>query len=304
MTITDSQPQYRDARTSVDRLLECYQQDGVVILEDVFDADFLGAFNAELDERLWGTSCAQGFERDEVRRGFWGARTKRCTGLAQWSDLFVMSLIEPKLLELIDAVFLDHCHEYWLNTGMVVDIGPGEAAQRLHADEGLWPALAGPSYPENLVNCMVALSSFDEDNGATRLVPGSHRWSLEEKRVTPGIEAMAVPAEMRAGSVAVFSGKLLHGGGANRTGDSWRRGMTTSYCMGWLRPEEGISLGFTDERVRQLPDRARYLLGFGSYGDRLGRKHGGLGAYAMLDPNVVLYGGSEPETFDDLDYRY
>lgn len=297
-------PQYCDYDTSTAEIVEHYRRDGVVVVRDVFSTDFVAELNDDVDRRLRDASCAEGFEADAIRKAFWGARTKRCTGLARWSDRFVDSLIEPKLLEVLDALFLDHCHEYWLNTGMVVDIGPGEAAQRLHADEGLWPALAGPQFPENLVNCMVALSPFTDENGATRLVVGSHRWTVEEKRATPELEAQTVPAVMSAGSVAIFSGKLVHGGGANRTEDSWRRGLTTSYCMGWLRPEEGISLGFSEERVRELPERARYLLGFGSYGDRLGRKHGGLGAYDMLDPNVVLYGGAEPESFDQLDYRY
>jgi ectoine hydroxylase-related dioxygenase (phytanoyl-CoA dioxygenase family) len=305
MPATSLRVEHVTPSTPVDEIIEAYNRDGVVIIEDAIDLDLIARFNAVLDEKLGYTRPGEGFEEHPQRLDFWGAKTKRLTSLAQWSDDFVEILCDPFTLQLLDRIFLAHSLDYWLNTGMLIDIGPGEKGQMLHADEGLWPDRVGPQFPENLVNCMVALSDFTAENGATNVLPGSNHWTVEEKKaVTESSEPIEglTPAVMPIGSIAMFSGKLIHGGGPNTTTDAWRRGLSNSYCLGWLRGEEGPMIGFTEERIRELPERARYILGFGSYGDRLGKRRGGLGAFQMLDPNVVLYGGTEPAEYD-LTYR-
>jgi ectoine hydroxylase-related dioxygenase (phytanoyl-CoA dioxygenase family) len=70
---------------------------------------------------------------------------------------------------------------------------------------------------------------------------------------------------MEAGSVLLFSGKTIHGGGANRTTDQWRIALHLSYLLGWLRTEEAHPFSIPLDVVAGLPPRARELLGFTQY---------------------------------------
>ena len=86
-----------------------------------------------------------------------------------------------------------------------------------------------------VVNSMWALTDFTADNGATRLIPGSHRWRADRRPRRDG--ERAVPATMPAGSVLIYLGGLWHSGGANTT-DHPRPGLLLEYVVSWLRPQE------------------------------------------------------------------
>ncbi len=141
----------------------------------------------------------------------------------------------------------------------------------LHRDEVNWPHFPWGG-PELTVSSMFALTDFTEENGATVVAPGSHRWTEIEREPEPEELTQAV---MKAGSVLLYTGKVIHGAGANRTTDTCRRGMHVSYVVGWLRPEEHHAMAVPLELARQMPERAQQLLGYRSYhpskfGGRLG----------------------------------
>ena len=93
----------------------------------------------------------------------------------------------------------------------------------------------GPAGPEVIINFMIALTDYTDENGATRVIPGSNRWADYEDRGQP---EDTVPAVMDAGDVFFFSGKTAHGGGANVTKDQYRRGVAFAFQPGYLVPEE------------------------------------------------------------------
>jgi ectoine hydroxylase-related dioxygenase (phytanoyl-CoA dioxygenase family) len=113
---------------------------------------------------------------------------------------------------------------------------------------------------------MWALTDFTAENGATRLVPGSHRADSSPEL---GAHHASIAAEMRRGSVLVFDGSLWHGGGANQT-DRRRLGIAMNYCAGWMRQQENQQLGIPLETARGFGDRLRKLCGFGVYRGLLG----------------------------------
>jgi ectoine hydroxylase-related dioxygenase (phytanoyl-CoA dioxygenase family) len=145
-----------------------------------------------------------------------------------------------------------------------IAIDPGETAQPLHADDQLIP-LPRPHVPL-VCNTMWAVTDFTEENGATRLVPGSHR--LDHAPVL-GDTTPTIAAGMRRGSVLVYNGSLWHGGGANRT-SSRRVGIAMNYCAGWMRQQENQQLGIPLEVARGFGPRLRKLCGFGIYRGLLG----------------------------------
>ena len=246
-----------------DEILSIIERDGGVIVEDMIDPETLRRLNAELDESI--SSTAPGSRTDDrLWEIFHGQRTVRFTRIAARSQSFVELLVHPLMLAWADHALLPNCGSYWLNTGQMMVIGPGEPAQMLHRDHGNWPFFSqfGPKGPEVTVSCMFALSDFTEEVGATRVIPGSHQWPDYN---VEGDQAQTVGAVMKAGGGLLYSGKLIHGAGANRTTDQFRRGLHVSYVLGWLTPEEASPLGVPWEIARNLPQKARRLLGYESY---------------------------------------
>jgi len=133
---------------------------------------------------------------------------------------------------------------------------------------------------------MVALEEFTLRNGATRLVPGSHRWPVERE----ALEEEFAEAAMLAGSAVVYLGSTLHGGGSNTTGKSGRRGLHLSYVVGWLRTEENNVLTTPPHLARSLPDRAQALLGYAVH-DAIEDRGGYAGMVELRDPMDLLREG-------------
>jgi ectoine hydroxylase-related dioxygenase (phytanoyl-CoA dioxygenase family) len=142
---------------------------------------------------------------------------------------------------------------------------------------------------------VIAFVDFTRENGATRVVPGSHRWP---DRLLPAAEQILGPqpdpeqiayAEMPAGSAVIYTGGVIHGGGANGT-DIPRRGVHLSYCLGWLRTEENNYLSVPPELAATLPRQAQEVLGYATH-DSISRGGGYLGMVRMQDPVDLLASG-------------
>ena len=244
----------------VESVLAALASDGAVIVRDFFDPATLQHFRDDMEaaaaQHPVGTMAA-----NEVVRRFWGANTKRFTRLAHRSAAFVEILTDPLYLAVADALLLPHASDYWMNTGQMMIIGPGEKAQWLHRDADNWPTMCAPDPAgyEVTVSALFAISDFSSEVGATRVVPGSHLWSDYKRRAEPHEICQAV---MPAGSVLLYTGRVIHGGGANTTLDEWRYGLHLSYVLGWLTPEEAGPLGASWGDVAHLSERAQRLLGW------------------------------------------
>src|SRR5262249_30158572 len=71
------------------------------------------------------------------------------------------------------------------------------------------------------------------------------------------------------GSVIIWLGSVMHGGGANRTAAP-RRGVVFSYSLGWLAPAEKLLLSIPPEIARTLPTRLQRLIGYQVHRPNLG----------------------------------
>jgi ectoine hydroxylase-related dioxygenase (phytanoyl-CoA dioxygenase family) len=257
-----------DVETHVARIDEV----GYTIVEDAIDLDFLDTLDVDL-RRL---------ERElrivPAHNAFEGFHTVRIYNLLAHGTDFEQIPVHPAVLPICERV---------LDSGLLVSslssiaIDPGESAQGIHADDQLIP-LAKP-HEAIICNTMWALTDFTEGNGATRVVPGSHK-SDHSPDLSTSYDTVA--AEMPKGSVLIWHGSLWHGGGANRTSDR-RVGIAMNYCAGFVRQQENQQLGLAQEVVRQFSPRLQELVGYGLY-------HGLIGHIDKRVPSTALLGAEAP----------
>jgi ectoine hydroxylase-related dioxygenase (phytanoyl-CoA dioxygenase family) len=236
---------------------------GAVIVEDLFDAALVGRLRQDLAPWIDRTPAGSRSGDPEWER-FHGRNTVRVNGIAAKTSTFVDVCLDDTILGVADHRLIPDGGATQISDTQLIAIGPGEPAQYLHRDQTGWPWFNQylPDGPEITVIAMVALTDCTADNGATRVVPGSHRKPDSNELFDP---ASSIPAEMSAGSVLMFSGRTIHGGGANHTDDQWRHALHISYLLGWLRPEEAHAFSVPAPVASALPRRAQELLGFAEY---------------------------------------
>jgi ectoine hydroxylase-related dioxygenase (phytanoyl-CoA dioxygenase family) len=195
-----------------------------------------------------------------------GFATRRLYNLVPRAEVFERLPVHDSVLPLVEQLLEPEC---LLSGTTAMDIGPGERLQGLHADDGLF-RIGRPHRPM-MATTIWALTDFTADNGATRLVPGSHR---EPGHPRPDDDSAAIAAEMPAGSVLAMDSQLWHCGGPNSTDDEWRLGLNVQYVRGFFRTQQNHYLGVPPEKVAGYPPRLRQLLGFDLYRGIMGHVEG------------------------------
>lgn len=132
---------------------------------------------------------------------------------------------------------------------------PGEGRQNLHQDDGLWP-IRRP-HAHFLCNAVVAIDDFDVENGATHLVPYSHRWT---RPVDQKVKTLQVT--MKSGSLLMWAGGMWHAGGANVSRHRERQALFMSHNLSFLRQQENQFIGVPREVARKMPLKMQRLLGY------------------------------------------
>jgi ectoine hydroxylase-related dioxygenase (phytanoyl-CoA dioxygenase family) len=211
---------------------------------------------------------------------FEGTRTTRIYNLLVHGPLYARIPVHPNVLPIAEAV---------LDPGLLISslssiaIASDEQAQPIHSDDQLIP-LPKP-HPALICNTMWAITDFTEENGATRLCPGTHRADHSPNLFE---HYDSIPAEMSKGGVLVWVGSLWHGGGANTTAER-RVGIAMNYCAGYLRQQENQQLGIPLETVRRFPRRLQELCGYSIY-------NGLIGHIDKQHPGKLLLGTDEDST--------
>ena len=220
------------------------ERDGYAIVEGVY-ADEVAAARADLRRVLDETPLG--------RNDFEGHKTRRVYALFAKTRAMDAAALHPLTLGVCEATLGPH---FQFSAPVGIDIGPGEVAQGIHRDESVHP-LPTP-HGQVVINSMWALDDFTEQNGATVIYPGSHRW---ERGRVPTASDEVRRAVMPAGSVMFYGGDVLHGGGANHT-DAPRLGVILEFVVSWLRPQENHCLAVPFDVAAQLPERLQELLGY------------------------------------------
>jgi ectoine hydroxylase-related dioxygenase (phytanoyl-CoA dioxygenase family) len=259
---------------SIDEIEAGLREAGCAVVEGVASPEQLDRITAELEPHI--TATAPGADE------FTGRNTRRTGALLARSPGFGDLAAHPIVLGALDKVLGDHATSYQLHLTQVIEIGPGEPAQYVHRDQWAFDFFEFPSGFEVECHTMWAMEDFTEENGATRVIPGSNHWG-DKLRCTPD---QTIAAEMPKGSVLIYLGSLYHGGGANNSPRP-RRGINVGYTLSWLRQEENQYLACPPEVARELPEALARLAGYqrGAYA---------LGYYGDLhDPIDALHGPSD-----------
>ena len=276
-----SQVQTVTVKTSATEIIDIMERDGCVVIEGLLsdeEADLLQESMSEQFESL-----------PDCTGDFYGHSTKRMGALFKKQKLFQKMAVFPQIISVMDHFLLQACSDYQINLTQAISIGSGEIKQIMHQDDPMFPYMH-PDH-EAMINCMWAVDEFTEENGATVVVPGSHRWprtqalNLSFETLPPGMITQGV---MKKGSVLIYLGSLYHSGGPNKT-DKRRCGAVISYSLGWLRQAENSYLAYDREDLEDMPERLKRLLGYFVHQPNLGSVNG-------IDPyDFVLKGQKDAE---------
>jgi ectoine hydroxylase-related dioxygenase (phytanoyl-CoA dioxygenase family) len=253
-----------DVAVHLDRIAE----QGYTIVEDAIEVDLLD----ELTDELGRLEVDLGIV--PAGNDFEGRDTVRIYNLLVHGAVFQRVPVHRNVLPLVEGVLDEGC---LISSVSSIAICEGESPQPIHADDQLMP-IPKP-HPPTVCNTMWALTEFTEANGATRLIPGSHRADTSPDY---GGTYDSIPAEMARGSVLVWHGSLWHGGGANTT-PARRIGIAMNYCAGYVRQQENQQLGIPRTIAETFEERLQQLCGYSVY-------HGLIGHIDKHDPIELLQG--------------
>jgi ectoine hydroxylase-related dioxygenase (phytanoyl-CoA dioxygenase family) len=234
-----------DAESSA--IVAAVQQDGAVILDNVLSEGFIAALREETDPYMEHTSNGEDH--------FAGHHTTRTGGLLVRSEKCRELIEHQTILNPCNEFLAPYCERVQLHLTQIIRIRPGETAQTIHRDRWAWGKHL--SHLEPQFNTIWAITDFTSENGATQVVPGSTQWPDDQEIQSEQI----TQAEMKAGSVLVYSGSVFHGGGAN-TSDQDRIGINITYALGWLRQEENQYLSCPPELAKDLSPTLQGLAGY------------------------------------------
>lgn len=229
---------------------EAIRRDGFVIVDNLVSNEVMDRVAEELEEHIDLTPTGN----DD----FVGRMTRRTGSLIPRSAASRELITHPLVLG-TTADFLSKATVYQLHLTQVISVLPGETHQPLHRDELAWDFFPFPLDYEVQCNTMWAMTDFTVENGATRIVPGSHL--IEGKQTYEDDDPRIVRAEMERGSMFFYSGKVYHGAAANNSNEV-RQGINITYCVGWVRQEENQYLSTPIEVARTLDDDLLKLMGY------------------------------------------
>jgi len=220
---------------------------GYAIVDRVADSGLLARFAAEAAPYV--TASAEG--RDEYD----GQYTRRTGSLIARCPTAREMVMNPLVVATVGD-FLSHASAVQLHLTQIITIEPGETQQNLHRDQMAFDFFPFDTDYHVQCNTLWALTDFTAENGATHVCPGTSAMSDED-----AADVRSIQAEMERGSVLFYEGKVIHGGGANRSSGP-RQGVNITYSVGWVRQEENQFLSCPPEVARTLDDDLLRMMGY------------------------------------------
>lgn len=244
--------EYLQSDAGDQEVVAALKRDGACVVLNQGSAEIIDAVNA--DFRAPFDDLGRFDESD-----FNGYKTLRISGILGISHAAADLVEHPRVLAAADAILLPNCSNYRIGSLTGIEIWPGESDQELHLDDSMYPL----SLPDTQlqISAMWPLNDFTAENGATRVVLGSHN---EPAPAGDGMDESGdniVQAVMPRGSLLLYLGTTVHGGGANRS-QAPRAGLINTYSLGWLRQEENQYLNVPREVAVTHSTTIQRLMGY------------------------------------------
>lgn len=254
---------------TVEEAAAVIREHGHVIIDELVPGSVIDQVLADMQPYMESTPYSE--------NEWFGNGSQRIGNLIARSETGRDLVMNPLVVGAVKEV-LSHAPLIQLGATEMISLKPGCPAQYIHQDELTFDSFPFPDDYVVSCNTLWALTEFTEENGATRVVPGSHARPRAEYTMED-----TLPAEMARGSVMIFTSKLFHAGGSNQS-DKVRRAQAINYCVGWVRQEENQFLACPQDIARTLPDDLLKLMGY-----QIGFGYGHAGAQA--DPLEALRQG-------------
>jgi len=233
-------------------VIAALERDGACVILEQAAAEIIDAVNA--DFRAPFDKLGHFDESD-----FNGYKTLRIAGILGLSKAAAKLVEHPRVLAAADAVLLPNCSNYRIGSLTGIEILPGENDQVLHLDDSMYPLRLPDTQLQ--ISAMWALDDFTVENGATRVVLGSHKKPPPASADMADIDGEILQAVMPRGSLLLYLGTTVHGGAANRSTKP-RAGLVNTYALGWLRQEENQYLNVPREIAMTHSTTIQQLMGY------------------------------------------
>lgn len=240
---------------AIDKVL---QEHGCVIVQEFLTPDQVLNINRDVDPHITKIQKSRRTYQEE----YW-VNMKRQGHLALISKTYREDVLNNPIIHGIsERLFVKESGDYWLATSAVLETSPGYTGQKLHREHDGIPICTamGRDCPEAMFNFLVALTPFTDENGATRIIPGSEKW--DDYSYQPPLEE-AIPVEMNAGDAVLFGGKVLHGAGENLSKDCNRRSLPIVMQSGYFTPVEASAF-LPRNVVESMTPLAQKMIGWRS----------------------------------------
>lgn len=207
---------------------EFLDEHGYVLLRGIFTSEEVD----EMRERALELAREDREKLGDKASVYLDGKSQRVWNLVNKGEIFEQTVQRERILKF---------HEYMLGPDCILSsysaniIGPGSRASIPHID---YPMGALPTpLPEWTFcsNSVYLLNDFTIQNGATEIIPGSHRrdHGPDGGARYPDIQQ----AEASKGDVIIVNGRIWHGSGANQS-DETRVGLLCFYCRSWMTPQQ------------------------------------------------------------------
>ncbi|MCK2121403.1 phytanoyl-CoA dioxygenase family protein [Pseudomonas sp. PNPG3] len=233
---------------TIEEVSNSLKEHGYVVIDELVSADVMDKVAAEMGPYIDTTP----FGEDK----FVGFSTQRTGAMILRSETSRDLIMNPLVVG-VAAIHLSKASTFQLHLTQVISVHPGSPAQVLHQDQLAWDFFQFPNDYEVQCNTLWAMTDYTAENGATRIVPDS-QFAGPGQKYSP---TAGIPAEMKKGSVLLYTGKIYHGAGENKS-DKVRQALNITYAVGWVRQEENQYLATPPEVARTLPDDLLKLMGY------------------------------------------
>lgn len=245
----------------LDLALEQLDEHGACVIAGALGTDLLADVRtalyraAETDRRFGLAEDYQFGEDDHINQRIWN--------LPSHDPIFCELLEHPTAIEVVKRRLGWPASLSSMSAN--VTNGGGSSGQ-IHTDQIYLPGPLTRAWVYNLAWC---IDEFRPENGATLILPGSHKFMGDE--LPTELAARMVPVVAPAGSLFVMDGRLWHTNGLNTCGTS-RAAVFAVYTLPWLLPQENWSVSINPS-IRQFASETLQTL-FGFRPSLLGRING------------------------------